>query len=105
MPFTDQNVGFKEPTTSREAAESMAVSAPILRVRVLCVIEAAPTGLTADEAAARLGTSVLAVRPRITELQQGGLIQPTSMRRKNASGRSARVWVATPQKQRGMHAA
>jgi hypothetical protein len=48
--------------------------------------------MTADEAAAAIGETVLAVRPRITELQQDGKLFDTGKRRPNASGRSATVW-------------
>jgi hypothetical protein len=48
--------------------------------------------LTADEAAAKLGESVLSIRPRISELRARGLIAPTGERRRNASGMRAMVW-------------
>lgn len=48
--------------------------------------------MTADEAAAAIGETVLAVRPRITELKQDGKLYDTGKRRANASGRSATVW-------------
>lgn len=63
-----------------------------LRALVLGVLAAAPCGLTADEIAARLAESVLAVRPRVSELFHAGLIEKTGERRPNASGLNAHVW-------------
>jgi len=47
--------------------------------------------ITADEAATYLGLSVLAVRPRVTELKNQGKLVLTGLRRRNASGIYARV--------------
>lgn len=86
--------GFKAPGTSQAAAESMASSAPRLRRMCLQHIEnMGEIGATPDETAAALGLSVLSVRPRFTELAGSGAIRPTGATRKNASGRSAKVWV------------
>jgi predicted ArsR family transcriptional regulator len=63
-----------------------------LRRLVLDVLAATPSGLTADEIAAALEESVLAVRPRVSELFHAGLIEPTGERRRNQSGLSAHVW-------------
>ena len=75
---------------SLEAADAMFDRAPILRARVLGVL--ATGNFTADEVAAQLGESVLAIRPRVTELAKDGRIADTGERRKNASGRKAIVW-------------
>lgn len=82
--------GYKEPTTSREAAESMVKTAP--RLRDLCRQALRQGPATADEIAGRLDMSILAVRPRITELYHAGLIAETGERRPNGSGRNAKVW-------------
>jgi predicted ArsR family transcriptional regulator len=63
-----------------------------LRARALELLAAAPAGLTADEIAAKLAESVLAVRPRVSELFHAGLIEKTGERRPNASGLNAHVW-------------
>jgi hypothetical protein len=63
-----------------------------LRRVVLDVLAARPAGLTADEIAAALDESVLAVRPRVCELFHAGLIEKTGERRRNPSGLSAHVW-------------
>ena len=89
--------GFKEPTTSREAAEAMKVRAVTLRAGVMQCLKANPAGLTADECAAMMGETVLAVRPRLSELSRPtkdrlALIIPTGTKRENASGLMAKVW-------------
>lgn len=76
--------------TRRAARESIADRAPRLRAAVLQALAAGP--LTADEIAARIGETVLATRPRVTELHQDGLLYDTGRRRANDSGRNAIVW-------------
>lgn len=88
-----KSLGFKEPTTSREAARKFRVHATDLRAAVLREIAAAADGLTADEVAARLKASVLAIRPRVSELREQGKIERVpALRRRNASGMNAAVW-------------
>ncbi len=90
--------GNKTGGTSLEAAESMIGQAATLRRAVMGLLYQQPyifDGLTADEAAARLGRSVLSIRPRFTELLAAGLIRDSGRVRKNASGRNATVWLCT----------
>ena len=96
MPYTAARTGYKatDTETSLRAAEAASHTAPSLRVKVLEAIRAARYGLTADEAADKLGLSILAIRPRVTELKASGLIVPSCDRRANASGRTAVVWVS-----------
>lgn len=84
--------GFKESTTSLDAASAMKGRASKLREVVFTAIADAPDGLTADEVASLIGETVLAVRPRVSELAKADRIAPTGERRKNASGLKARVW-------------
>ena len=77
--------------TRREAHAAMRDRAPLLRSAVYASI-VKDGKATADEVAARIGESVLAVRPRVTELHQAGKLFDTGERRPNASGRSATVW-------------
>jgi len=83
--------GFKAAGTSQEAAEAMKPTAATLRTICLTMIRRY-FNLTADECAGLMNASILAVRPRITELKEMGLIEKTGERRKNASGMSATVW-------------
>jgi hypothetical protein len=82
--------GYKEPTTSKDAAKAIKGRAETLREKALECIRVQAS--TPDEVAAALGETVLAVRPRITELANAGKIQKTGARRKNVSGMSATVW-------------
>jgi len=92
-PSYPRRAGFKEPTTSRDAAQRIERKgrAASLRSAVLGAFELDWTG-TADELAHRLGESVLAIRPRVTELHKQGKLETTGERRKNESGASAHVW-------------
>lgn len=89
--------GYKEKTTSRDAAVAIKGKAAILRERVYAAIRAAGAkGLTPDQTAAAIGESVLAVRPRCSELSQEHppRIVLTGERRTNDTGLKARVWRA-----------
>lgn len=97
-----QTPGFKEPTTSKDAAKAMGITASKMREDLLTLYRTAwPAGLTADEAAAKIGRTVFAVRPRITELRQLGDLMPVlgagpdpkPLRRANVSGMMATVLV------------
>ena len=85
--------GARDRDTSRAAAASMAPSAATLRAQVLDLFEKS-SGMTADEAAGRLGLSILSIRPRVTELSRTGKLRDSGKRRPNGSGRSAIVWLA-----------
>ena len=87
--------GHKETDgeTSREAADALQPRVRKLRQRVFgAIVCAGADGLTTDECATKIGETVLAVRPRFTELKRGLLIEKTHRRRKNISGRAAAVW-------------
>lgn len=85
--------GYKSRGTSSLAARRIASRAEALRDRILTFLKANyPAAFTADEVADRLAVSFLSVRPRLSELLRGGLIEPTADRRKNKSGMLARCW-------------
>ena len=89
--------GFKERTTSREAALKMKHRQPKLRDRVLAILkDAGPVGRTADECAELLGKTPFSIRPRLTELFQLGLIYKSGSRRPNQSRVMAIVWRVAP---------
>lgn len=90
-----QHPGYKVTGTSQDAADAMAEHAPTLRERCLELI-ARRGELTTDEAAEALGVSVLAVRPRFSELRTMGKIEQTGARRTNESGMTANVWRIKP---------
>ena len=90
-----QSPGHKTGGTSQEAAQKFRAHASDLRAAALLTFDNNPAGLTADEVADRLKSSVLAIRPRISELYKQGKIEKVpgpEGRRKNASGMSATVW-------------
>ena len=84
--------GAQDRDTSIAAADAIEAAAPTLRDLSLAAIRASGTGLTADEAAATLGLSILSIRPRVTELGRLGEIEDTGVRRNNDSGKKAIVW-------------
>lgn len=99
-PYRDGLPGRKEETTSLDAAKAVASNAATLRSLVLGAIAALPR--TADEVAEALEQTVLAVRPRCSELRTLRKIEPLrdergrQIRRPNASGVNAIVWKASP---------
>jgi len=90
MPLAITSAQTQSPAATRTSARWER-----LRALVLEMLAAAPSGMTADEIAAKLGQSVLAVRPRVSELFHAGLIEKTGERRPNASGLNAYVWKKT----------
>jgi hypothetical protein len=91
-----QRAGFKERTTSRDAAKVITPRVGSLRDQVYAVLRAKyPNGATADEISAFLRKTEFSIRPRMSELRKMGMIEATQARRPNASGVLAIVWVAT----------
>jgi predicted ArsR family transcriptional regulator len=93
MPYLEPNLhGFKgSDGTSYESAVTAATTSAERRQTILALLTWDGQGMTADEIADALGYSVLAIRPRVSELRNMGLIEPTGERRRNASGMSAAV--------------
>jgi hypothetical protein len=93
LPLFQRPVPFaKGSDTSRAAAEEMQGEAARLRRSVLAAYRTAGHfGMTPDQCAKLLHVSVLACRPRCTELLQAGLLERTGERRKNQSGLNANV--------------
>ena len=83
--------GFKERGgTSEEAAVAEQSRADTIRRRVRDYLRQHNT--TTDDCAAALALSILAVRPRFSELRLRGELEDTGERRLNASGKRAAVW-------------
>lgn len=95
VPYRPHGPGFKERGgTSEQAAKAVASKSSRLRDAVLYQISlSGQRGMTADEIAAALNASVLAVRPRVSELNKMAKIKKTTERRRNESGLYAAVWV------------
>lgn len=79
--------------TRRESERQIAPERARLQRAVLEAVEQHGP-MTANEIAARIGETVLAVRPRVCELSKAGLLRDTGERRSNQSGRPAIVWAA-----------
>jgi len=87
--------GYQHRDTSRAAATAIAPIAKTLRDKAFAeIIASGQHGLTADQVAARLGRSIMSVRPRLSELVELRTIRDTGKRRPNESGRPAIVWQA-----------
>lgn len=84
--------GKRRAQTSRDAGNAMKAKAPTLRDRCEALLK--ERSLTPDEAAAALNQTVLAIRPRFSELHRLGLIGLTGETRKNISGHKAQVYTA-----------
>ena len=82
--------GYKAQGPSKNAAVAEQSRAETLREKVVERLEHG--NFTADEVAGQLNESVLAIRPRFSELVKAVRIADTGSRRKNASGHSATVW-------------
>ncbi len=83
--------GYKVAGPSREAANDTVSTASTLREQALRSLkECGP--MTADECADWMFISILAIRPRFSELRVLGIIEDTGLRRPNASGHRATVW-------------
>ncbi len=92
-PSYPHTAGFKEPSTSREAAIAIESTGKAARLRgmVLSWYQDGNTG-TADECAHALGEDILSIRPRVAELHKAGRLDQTGERRRADGGRYAHVW-------------
>lgn len=91
--FSPETIERVTRQTSIEAMLAAMETAPTLRSRIWRILfDRGPQ--TPDEVAEFLGETVLAVRPRFTDLTKENKISDTGERRSNASGRKAIVWRA-----------
>lgn len=94
MSSYPNHAGFKDNTTSRAAAEAIEGSgrALTLRERVWSFFLQGRDA-TADEVAHELRESILAIRPRVSELFKQGKIERTGMKRRSDGGQSSHVYM------------
>ena len=79
------------PDTRREAyKKARSIAGPLQRSIISVLTVFGPR--TPDEVAAELGKSVLAIRPRFSELLSYGRIEKTGVRRANSSGLLAKEY-------------
>jgi hypothetical protein len=82
--------GSKGGGASKDAADAMQSRAETLRSDISVLMQKGYR-LTADEIAARMNETVLAIRPRVSELVKQNILVKTGERRKNISGMTAHV--------------
>lgn len=87
------HAGWKEATTSRDAAIGIEASGKAASLMERC-LKAFHNGFVgnADELARHLGEDILSIRPRVTQLHVNGLIEKTGERRTMNGGRAGHVW-------------
>lgn len=85
-----QEPASSAPGTSEDAAKAIKPRVADIHRRILAAIELC--AMTPDQCAEALSMTVLAVRPRFTELSAWKLIEKTGERRKNSSGQKANVY-------------
>ena len=86
--------GHRGIETSMKAAESIAPKLGRLQALTRHAIRLAGcNGVTAHELCDRLASERTSIQPRISELRRMGRIKDSGMRRRNASGVSAIVWI------------
>ena len=87
--------GHRNVDTSIAAAVALAPKLGRLQQMTLAAVQAAGChGMTADELAAHLGMDRWSIQPRTSELKRKGLTRDSGLRRMNASGKMAIVWIA-----------
>ena len=91
-PIYPHSPATGKTTTSYEAAEAIAPRAQTLRDRAFKLLLEKDS--TADELAEAMNESILAVRPRVSELVAMDMAVDSGVRRRMASGRSGIVWRA-----------
>ena len=85
--------GYKQNSTSKEAAKKINSRAANLRTQCLDIIKRKGSyGATPEEVAALLSESILSIRPRFTELKLLEYIVDSGIRRKNNFGSNTKVW-------------
>ncbi len=65
------------------------------RLAFAAILAAGLGGLTALETASATGFDRLSIQPRISELRRKGLVTASGERRRNPSGKTATVWIAS----------
>jgi len=89
--------GYKEHSTSKEAATKVASRSRKLRERTLDAIKRKGSyGATPEEVSEILNESILSIRPRFTELKIMQFIHDSGNRRKNSFNSNTKVWKYLP---------
>lgn len=92
MPRTCDGTGYQNTDTSHAAALAIEPKAATIRKRIVEHLRTINTPISADDTAEALALSVLAVRPRFSELRESGRILDSGQRGTNRSGRTCILW-------------
>ena len=92
MPKTPDGVGYRNTDTSHAAALEIEPKAATIRKKIIEHMRTINAPISPDDTADALGLSVLAVRPRFSELRESGRILDSDQRGTNRSGRSCILW-------------
>ena len=100
-PIYPDAPGHRGVDTSIEAADAMAsVTGRLRQIAYRSIKEAGESGLTTDELATVTGFDRGSIQPRTSELKLMHRIKDSKLRRKNANGKRAIVWVALTDEER-----
>ena len=87
--------GYSNPTTSKDAAESMKPKASALRLRILAELQVRGSfGATCDELEQAMNLPHQTVSARLREMALKGAIGDSGQKRATRSGRAAIIWHA-----------
>lgn len=81
--------------TEIKAAEAINPKVTGLRLDTLKCLGDRPTGMSSSQVVDGVGRYEYSVKPRITELQNMGLVEDSGLRAKNPRGRQEVVWRIT----------
>ena len=85
--------GYKEQSTSKEAAGKINTRAAKLRTKILQILERKETyGGTCEEIAEIMSEDITSIRPRFTELKHMNYIIDSGDRRINKFKNNTKVW-------------
>ena len=85
--------GYKEQSTSKEAAGKINTRAAKLRTKILQILERKETyGGTCEEIAEIISEDITSIRPRFTELKHMNYIIDSGDRRINKFKNNTKVW-------------
>lgn len=88
------SAGHRGIDTSAAAAAAIASSLSFLQAKVFrAIAEAGTRGLTTNELSEHLRIDRGSIQPRTSELRAKGRIRDSRLRRQNANGKRAIVWI------------
>lgn len=95
MPFTDEGVGYRRTDTSKDAAKAQGYRAPNLRWAVILVLKQHARAMTTEEIAEVLEKPYCSVQPRLSELQEKGIVRDSGARGTSKWNRPCIKWILT----------